>query len=79
MDALLERVGHQAVNLALRSGIAFTSGFAIQQCTRLLKSVDDKNIQKELVALQKLLNSKIKVCCPLFIRFRLTAFLPSAF
>ncbi|KAH8882126.1 Ran-binding-domain-containing protein [Thozetella sp. PMI_491] len=64
MDALLERVGHQAINLALRSGIALTSGFAVQQCNRLLKTVDDKKVQTELAALQKLLNNRIKILSP---------------
>ncbi len=62
MDALLERVGVQAINYAVRSGIAITSGFAVQQCARLLKTVDDKLVRVELVALQELLNTKIKVC-----------------
>lgn len=61
MDALLSRLGHQAVNLALRSGISITSTIAVQQCARLLKAVDDKSVYLELKSLQKLLASKIKV------------------
>ncbi len=61
MDALLARLGVQAVNFAIRSGIAFTSTYAAQQCTRLLKTVDDKSIHAKLRSLQKLLDSKIKV------------------
>jgi len=62
MDALLARLGVQAMNYAIRSGIALTSTYAISQCSRLLKTVDDKSIYSELRALQKLLNCKIKVC-----------------
>lgn len=62
MDALLARLGVQAVNYAIRSGIAITSTYAVQQCSRLLKTVDDKGLHTELKTLQKLLNSKIKVC-----------------
>jgi hypothetical protein len=61
MDALLAKLGVQAVNYAIRSGIALTSTFAIQQCARLMKTVDDKGIYLDLKALQKLLDSKIKV------------------
>jgi hypothetical protein len=65
MDALLARLGYQAVNYAMRCGIALTSTFAVQQCSRLLKTVDDKALGKELKALQKVLDSKIKVVyCP---------------
>jgi hypothetical protein len=61
MDALLARLGVQAMNYAIRSGIALTSTYAISQCARLLKTVDDKRFRSELKTLQKLLNSKIKV------------------
>ena len=61
MDALLARLGVQAMNYAIRSGIALTSTYAISQCSRLLKTVDDKSIYSELKSLQKLLNAKIKV------------------
>jgi len=67
MDTLLTRLGVQAVNYAIRSGIAITSTYAVQQCSRLLKTVDDKGLHSELKDLQKLLNSKIKVAvdCPI--------------
>ena len=61
MDALLASLGVQAMNYAIRSGIALTSSYAIQQCSRLLKTVDDRGVHSELKALQKLLDSKIKV------------------
>lgn len=68
MDALLARLGVQAMNYAIRSGLAMTSTFAISQCSRLLKSVDDKRLFSELEALQKRLDAKIRVSltpCPL--------------
>ena len=66
MDALLAKLGAQAFNYAVRSGIALTSSYAVQQCSRLLKTVDDKGIHAELKSLQRLLDSKIKVSqCPI--------------
>jgi hypothetical protein len=61
MDALLQTLRVQAINCAIRSGLVFTGGYALQQCSRLLKSVNDKAVRAELRALQKLLDSKIKV------------------
>lgn len=61
MDALLQTLGVQTFNYAVRSGIALTSKYAVQQCTRLLKSVNDKAVRTELKALQNLLDSRIKV------------------
>ncbi|KAK4199751.1 putative Ran-specific GTPase-activating protein, partial [Triangularia verruculosa] len=64
MDALLANLGYQTVNFAIKSGIALTSKYAVQQCARLLKTVDDKPIYAELKSLQKLLNTKIKIVSP---------------
>lgn len=61
MDALLAKLGSHAVNYAIRSGIAITSTYAVNQCSRLLKTVDDRGVYTELKKLQKLLDSKIKV------------------
>lgn len=61
MDALLTRLGVQAMNYAIRSGLAVTSTYAISQCSRLLKSVDDRSLRVELESLQKLLEGKIRV------------------
>lgn len=61
MDEFLGRLGIQAVNYAMRCGISLTSTFALKQCSRLLKTVDNKPQHTELEALQKVLNSKIKV------------------
>jgi hypothetical protein len=61
MDALLARLGVQALNYAIRSGIVLTSNYAIGQCSRLLKTVDDREARLELKRLQKLIDSKLKV------------------
>lgn len=64
MDVLLARLGAQAMNMALRSGLALTSTYAIGQCSRLLKTVDDRKVRSELKLLQEQLNSKIKILSP---------------
>ncbi|KAL6804041.1 RanGTP-binding domain-containing protein [Trichoderma sp. SZMC 28012] len=64
MDEFLAAVGVQAMRYAIRSGIALTSSYAINQCSRLLKAVDDKNLHSELRILQKHLDNKIKVISP---------------
>lgn len=65
MDALLQTLGAQTVNFAIRSGLALTSRYAVQQCSRLLKSVNDKAVRVELRTLQKVLDDRIKVSWPL--------------
>lgn len=64
MDALLGRLGSHAVNYAIRSGIALTSSYAIGQCSRLLKTVDDRGVRAELKLLQDQLDGKIKILSP---------------
>ena len=64
MDTLLARLGAQAMNMAIRSGITITSAYAIQQYGRLVATVDDKSILSELKSYQKLLNSKINIISP---------------
>lgn len=65
MDALLTALRIQGVNCALRfglrSGAALTFNYAIQQYSRLVKTVNDKTIYTELKALQRQLDCKIKV------------------
>ena len=61
MDALLSRLGYQAVNYALRSGIALTSSYAIHQFSRLVKEVDDSITRAELASLREQLDVRIKV------------------
>ncbi|KAI8151432.1 hypothetical protein K4K49_010664 [Colletotrichum sp. SAR 10_70] len=64
MDALLAKLGAQAMNMAIRSGIALTSTYAFSQCSRLMKTVDDRAVRSELKKLQKTLDTKIKVVSP---------------
>lgn len=61
MDEFLANVGVQAMKYAIRSGVSLTSSYALRQCSRLLKTVEDENLYAELKSLQKLLDSKIKV------------------
>lgn len=72
MDEFLATVGVQAMRYAIRSGIALTSTYALGQCSRLLKSIDDKKLYVEFKALQNLLDSKMKV------RFRITTSEPNS-
>ncbi|KAG8671475.1 Ran-specific GTPase-activating protein 30 [Fusarium poae] len=64
MDEFLATVGVQAMRYAIRSGIALTSSYAIGQCSRLLKSVEDKAVHAELKSLQNQLDNKIKIISP---------------
>ncbi|CAK7244799.1 MAG: Ran-specific GTPase-activating protein 30 [Sporothrix thermara] len=64
MDEFLGRLGIQAVNYAMRCGIALTSTFAMQQCSRLLETVNNEPQYAELLSLQRVLDSKIKIVSP---------------
>ncbi|KAE8153399.1 RanGTP-binding protein [Aspergillus avenaceus] len=64
MDAFLTRLTHQAMNYALRSGIAITAKYAISQSSRLLKNVENSEEREELLSLQQRLESKIQVISP---------------
>ncbi|KAF2641006.1 Ran-binding-domain-containing protein [Massarina eburnea CBS 473.64] len=65
MEVLLSQVTKQAMNYAIRTGITITSGYAIQQCGRLLKTVDGQSKYKEeLASLQMRLDSKIRIISP---------------
>lgn len=64
MDALLGRLGTHAVNYAIRSGIALTSSYAIGQCSRLMKTIDDRSVRAELKSLQDQLDGKVKILSP---------------
>ena len=61
MDVLLKTIGGQAFKYVVNSGISLTSGYAVHQCARLIKTVDDQEIHAELKALQKILDNKVKV------------------
>nr|RBQ83313.1 hypothetical protein FVER53263_02292 [Fusarium verticillioides] len=64
MDEFLATVGVQAMRYAIRSGIALTSSYAVGQCSKLLKSVEDKAAHAELKSLRNLLDGKIKIISP---------------
>ncbi|OJJ50189.1 hypothetical protein ASPZODRAFT_128811 [Penicilliopsis zonata CBS 506.65] len=63
MDAFLTRLTQQAMNYAIRSGIAITASYAIRQSSRLLKNVGGED-RDELLLLQRRLESKIHVISP---------------
>ncbi|KAI2794546.1 hypothetical protein POX_a01145 [Penicillium oxalicum] len=63
MEVFLTRLTQQAMNYAIRSGIAITATYAMRQSSRLLKTVDGKD-REELLALQQRLESKIQVISP---------------
>lgn len=63
MEVFLGRLTQQAMNYAIRTGITITSGYAIKQCGRLLKTVEGHDKQ-ELRALQLRLESKVRIISP---------------
>ncbi|KAK0743191.1 RanGTP-binding protein-domain-containing protein [Schizothecium vesticola] len=64
LDVLLRTIGGQAFKYVVNSGISLTSGYAVHQCSRLIKTVDDKEIHAKLKSLQKLLHNKVKILSP---------------
>ncbi|EAW11289.1 RanGTP-binding protein [Aspergillus clavatus NRRL 1] len=64
MDAFLTRLTQQAMNYAIRSGIAITANYAFRQSSRLLKNVENAEEREELLSLQQRLQSKIRVISP---------------
>ncbi|KAL4788339.1 RanGTP-binding protein-domain-containing protein [Aspergillus varians] len=64
MDTFLARLTQQAMNYAIRSGIAITASYAIRQSSRLLQNVDKSVERDELLALQQRLETKIQVISP---------------
>ncbi|KAL9586071.1 MAG: hypothetical protein Q9203_003994 [Teloschistes exilis] len=63
MDYFLNNITHQAMTYAVRSGIAITATYAINQSSRLLKTVEG-NEKEEMQDLQEKLDSKIKIISP---------------
>ncbi|KAF2439450.1 Ran-binding-domain-containing protein [Karstenula rhodostoma CBS 690.94] len=63
MEVLLSKITHQAINYAVKTGFTITSGFAIQQCSRLLKAAEGRE-KDELAALQLRLEGKIRIISP---------------
>lgn len=62
MEQFLSLVGMQAMKLAVRSGIVFTSSYALKQYSHFLATVNDRQLFDELKSLQNDLESRIKVC-----------------
>ncbi|KAF2009374.1 Ran-binding-domain-containing protein [Aaosphaeria arxii CBS 175.79] len=63
MEVLLGKVTQQAMNYAIRTGITITSTYALRQCGRLMKTVEGQE-KEELAALQRRLESKIRILSP---------------
>lgn len=64
MDILLGKVTQQAMNYAIRSGVALTASYAIRQSTKLLNSAPKSTVRDELFALQQRLQHKIRIVSP---------------
>ncbi|KAG9238754.1 RanGTP-binding protein-domain-containing protein [Amylocarpus encephaloides] len=64
MDAFLGKITQHAVNYAIRSGISLTTAFALNQTSRLLRTVEDDGSRKELGKLQERLDGKIRIISP---------------
>ena len=64
MDYFLGKVTQQAMNYAIRSGVAITATYAIKQSNRLLANVPKSDIRDELLKLQQRLDHKIKIIAP---------------
>ncbi|KAG8629201.1 hypothetical protein KVT40_003066 [Elsinoe batatas] len=64
MDILLNKVTQQAINYAIRSGVAVTGGYAMKQCARLLSNTPKGGSKNDLRDLQIRLESKIRIISP---------------
>ncbi|KPI45833.1 Ran-specific GTPase-activating protein 30 [Cyphellophora attinorum] len=64
MDLLLGKVTSQAINYAIRSGIAITASYAIRQSNKLLSNAPRSAVKDELYALQQRLHHKIRIISP---------------
>ncbi|RMD44063.1 hypothetical protein DV735_g1110, partial [Chaetothyriales sp. CBS 134920] len=64
MDVLLGKVTQQAVNYAIRSGIAVTASYAIRQSTRLLAAAPKSRVRDEVDRAQLRLQHKIRIISP---------------
>ncbi|KAI1502139.1 RanGTP-binding protein-domain-containing protein [Biscogniauxia marginata] len=74
MDAFLAKLSYHATNYAIRSCLALTSTYVVQQGSRLLKTVDDDPLRAELSHLQRRLARKVELISPIIdsIEFRYT-------
>ncbi|ETN39235.1 uncharacterized protein HMPREF1541_05458 [Cyphellophora europaea CBS 101466] len=64
MDVLLGKVTQQAMNYAIRSGIALTASYAIQQSNKLLRHVPRSTAKDELYSLRQKLQNKVQIVSP---------------
>jgi hypothetical protein len=64
MDVLLGRVTQQAMNYAIRSGVAITASYAIRQSGRFLKTTPKSDARDELERLHQKLQHKIYIISP---------------
>ena len=64
MDVFLGSVTKQAMNYAVRSGIALTSGYVIKQSSRLLANAPKSDVRDEVDLLQQRLQHKIRIISP---------------
>lgn len=60
MESLLAKIGSHAMSMAIRSGLGLTTAYAMSQYSRLLSTVDDEVLLKELRALESKLQVKMK-------------------
>ncbi|KAI0192046.1 RanGTP-binding protein-domain-containing protein [Xylaria flabelliformis] len=65
MDAFLTRLSHHATSYAVRSCIALTSTYVINQGAKLLKTVNHDPLRVELGQLQRRLARKIELVSPI--------------
>lgn len=64
MEILLSKVTQQAMNYAIRSGVAVTASYAIKQSSRLLLHAPKNEDRDELLELQQRLQHKIRIISP---------------
>src|SRR2546421_866902 len=64
MEILMSKVTQQAMNYAIRSGVAVTASYAIRQSSRLLMHAPKNEDRDELVELQQRLQNKIRIISP---------------
>ncbi|RMZ88207.1 hypothetical protein DV736_g4565, partial [Chaetothyriales sp. CBS 134916] len=64
MDILLSKVTQQAVNYAIRSGVAVTASYAIRQSSKLLAAAPKSKVRDEVDQAQLRLQHKIRIISP---------------
>jgi hypothetical protein len=64
MEVLLGKVTQQAMNYAIRSGIALSASYAIKQTSKLLRNVPNGIAKDEVYGLQQRLQSRVNIITP---------------